>query len=130
MVYGFDLDGTLDRPQLANLANLLFDLGFQVHVITAHAIGVAGYYATREAKEKKMEKLGVNYTKLHLCSGHTYSEVGMDKARVIREEGIDIMFDDSTTFCNVMSELTEAVIMRVREPNDRRFKGVSGNART
>lgn len=130
MTFAFDLDGTLDRPELAQLANLLFDAGHDIHVITAHAIAVAGYYATRESKVKKLDKLGVRYTKLHLASGANYSEVGLDKARVIREEGIEVMFDDSTTFCNMMAEYSNAVVLRVREPNERRFEGVSGDKRS
>jgi len=116
---GFDLDGTLDRPELAQLARVLYDAGCEIHVITANAIAVAKYYQTREDKEKKLLRLGVLYTELHLAAGTTFSEVGQEKARIIREQGIEVMFDDSTTFCNMMEEHSDAVILRVREPNER-----------
>jgi hypothetical protein len=118
MKIGFDLDGTLDRPQLATLARYLHEEGHEVHVITCSRIAQFGYSETRDNKVKKLLRLAVPYTKLHLVEGGTYSEAGVAKAGVIEREGIELMFDDSPTFCEIMTGLTKAVILRVKEPMD------------
>ena len=117
MKIGFDLDGTLDRPELARLANMYMDAGFEVHVITVVQLGQAGYITTKAEKIKKLAKLGVRYTKLHLVRGETYSACGVAKAEVINEEGIIMMFDDAPTFVKMTVKFTKnCTVLEVQPP--------------
>jgi hypothetical protein len=115
---GFDLDGTLDRPELTKLANMYYDAGFEVHVITVSQLAQAGYITTRAEKMKKLSKLGVKYTKLHLVRGATYTECGMAKADVINAEGIVLMFDDAPTFVKMMVKFTKSCTVLEVQPLD------------
>jgi hypothetical protein len=115
---GFDLDGTLDRPELAKLANQYYSTGHEVHVITVVQLGQAGYVTTRKAKIDKLAKLGVKYTKLHLVRGQTYSECGIAKAEVINKEGIVLMFDDAPTFVKMMVKFTRGCTVLEVQPDE------------
>jgi hypothetical protein len=115
---GFDLDGTLDRPELAKLANQYYSTGHEVHVITVNRLGMMHYTASRHDKVKKLAKLGVKYTKLHLVGGETYSECGIAKAEIITREGIVLMFDDSPTFVKMMMKYTTGCTILEVQPEE------------
>lgn len=116
-IIGFDLDSTLDRPELAALARQLYETGaYEIHVVTVGRIASSGYETPRAAKMAKLKALDVPYHYLHLAGGETFESAGRNKAEIINKMGIQIMFDDSTTFCNEMAANTDAVILRVRPP--------------
>jgi len=113
MKIGFDLDMTLDRPELAELAGMLFSKGCEIHIITVARMG-DGYHSTREQKQEKLKQLGVPYHYLHLVGGDSFEQAGLRKASVVAREGIKIFIDDSSTFCTVVADQTDAVVLRVR----------------
>lgn len=122
MRLGFDLDGTLDHPELKDLCNLLYDAGAQIHIITVGALASAGYESTAQRKRDKLQALGVKYHHLHLIVAATAEEAGDEKAAICEYHSIKVMIDDSETFVNQMIQGTEAIILHVRmagEPGGR-----------
>lgn len=91
MKCGFDLDGTLDHPEIRNLCNALFDAGHEVHILTGY--WPTGNY-TEQMKHDKIARLGVRYTQLHLCEGASMAEIGQTKAAILNRYGIEFMIDD------------------------------------
>lgn len=110
MKYGFDLDGTLDHPELLALANLLFDAGHEVHVLTGFVPG-GGYTSLK--KYEKLARLGVRCTAVHLCEGETNEEIGYSKAVVLNRLGIPFMVDDDPVFVRQMAYYSGARILMV-----------------
>lgn len=117
MKFGFDLDGTLDRPEIAEMARALFRAGHEIHVITVGRLGPRAW-GTIELKKLRLESLGVPYTKVHIVEGDTYTEAGQAKAAVINREDIVTMIDDSTTMSKEMARGTGASIMFLRDYGD------------
>ena len=121
MNIGFDLDGTLDHPELVRLCNLLYDAGAIIHIITVAGLGVADYMSNEAKKRDKLYRLGVKYHHLHLVTGETFEEAGDEKAAKCEYYGIEVMIDDSSTFVKQMLHGTTAVVLHVRvagEPGD------------
>ena len=118
MKVGFDLDGTLDRPEIARLANMYYDAGIEVHVITVVQLGQTGYITTRKAKMDKLTLLGVRYTKLHLVRGQTYNECGIAKADVINAEGIVLMIDDAPSFVKMIVKHAPGCLVLEVQPDE------------
>jgi hypothetical protein len=114
MKIAFDLDGTLDHPELTRLCNLLYDAGAEIHIITAGAIGEAGYEASVERKQAKLLALGVSYHQLHVVTGETFEEAGQEKAAKCEYYGIDVVIDDSSSFVHELIRGTTAVVLHVR----------------
>lgn len=94
--YGFDLDGTLDIPSIAKLANDLYDAGHDIYIITG-GFSDSGEWTISE-REKKLAKLGVQYTEIIRCLKPTFEEIGKEKGRVCKERKISLLFDDSDTY--------------------------------
>src|SRR5689334_11256222 len=109
--YGFDLDNTLDRPAIAQLARDLFAAGHEVHIITAIEANAdnARYLETFT----KINRLQVPFTKVHITLGYTLEEMGALKANIIEAHGITMMLDDSPTFCREIMLGSEAQVLRV-----------------
>jgi hypothetical protein len=114
MRIAFDLDGTLDHPELTELCNLLHDAGAEIHIITVGMLKECGYEATVAKKREKLEHLGVRYHFLHVVGGDTYEEAGQEKAAKCEYLGIKVMVDDSSAFVHEMIRGTMAVILHVR----------------
>lgn len=112
MKFGFDLDGTLDREEVAEMARALYNAGHEIHVLTVGRLGPR-YESTRELKELKLAHLKVPYSFLHLVEGDNFSEAGYAKAQIINREGIVTMIDDSSTMCHKMAEYTTAAVMHL-----------------
>ena len=58
MRIGFDLDGTLDRPHILDLALMLLDSGHEIHIITG-IYDEAGDWQNEEAKIAKINGLRI-----------------------------------------------------------------------
>ena len=99
--YAFDLDGTLDRPELAQLARDLFAAGHEVHIVTGARADVGEW--TIAARQEKLASLAVNYTLIHRCFGATHDAVGSEKRRVCDEIGALLMFDDAPSYIKELS---------------------------
>ena len=110
MKWGFDLDGTLDHEEIRDLANVLYDAGHEVHVLTGFCPDT-GY--TAEMKMAKIKRLGVRCTKVHLCEGDSMEEIGYSKAQTLRYHDIRFMVDDDPTFVKVMTHYSTARILMV-----------------
>lgn len=113
---GFDLDGTLDRPEIAALARVLFAAGVEIHIITAGYVGETEETAAEMVarKEARLEFLGVPYSKLHIVTGQSFEEAGQEKAAIINYYELPIMFDDAPTFVKEMVEGTSAMILHLK----------------
>ena len=96
MRYAFDLDGTLDVPEIAGLANALHAAGHEVYVVTG-AVTDTGEW-TMEARIEKCARLGVKYTKIIRCFGDSLDAIGAKKAQALKELGAALMFEDSIPF--------------------------------
>lgn len=60
MRVAFDLDGTLDRPAIRDLALVLLKAGHEVHIITGVFLEAGEWQSTAE-KRKKITRLGIPY---------------------------------------------------------------------
>lgn len=136
MKVGFDLDGTLDKAHLAELARFLLDAGVEVHVITG-IFDEAGDWQSEDAKWRKLGRIGlVQYVKtsppaiikdprLHVHFLHAVSEqhsrdyrladLGLRKGALCEELGITIFFDDSEKYMEMMPKMTgDTTLLHVR----------------
>ncbi len=125
---GFDLDGTLDQPEIAALARVLFAAGIEIHVVTVGAVQGQSMGAGDEKKivtaedadamyARKVERLSildVPFTKLHVVTGETFEEAGEEKAAILNYSEIPIMIDDSPTFVKEMVFATSAMILHLK----------------
>lgn len=108
--YGFDLDGTLDRPALRDLCNALYDAGHQTYVITG-GFEDSGEW-TEEARRQRLADLGVRCTELRRCIALGFPLIAELKKRVCEELKIDVYFDDMVTYLEPIQR-TSTVCLRV-----------------
>lgn len=91
--YGFDLDGTLDLPGIAQLANDLYDAGHQVYVITG-GLADSGEW-TFPARKARLAELGIHYTEIIRCIDADINQMGRLKGEACARLGIAVLLDDS-----------------------------------
>jgi hypothetical protein len=135
MTVGFDLDGTLDQPALRELARTLLAAGVAVHVISGMFPDGQDWQG-REAKGRKMDRLGIPWTWSHVPSvaGHAVLHVveavpvsaikdlnyvlrdlGLRKGVLCEAYGIDIFIDDSQTYCEMIPRMSATLALQVRK---------------
>ena len=132
MRVAFDLDGTLDKPALCDLAKLLINEGNEVHIITG-IFDEAGEWQNELAKMQKLDRLGIEWERADEGSGgyrarvhflhameHTFgrdyrlADLGLRKAEITQRFGISMIFDDSETYCKIMPAMNgDLTILRV-----------------
>lgn len=95
-VYAFDLDNTLERPEIAQLANDLYDAGHEVHVVTG-GLADSGEW-TMEARKARLAENGVRYTSLRRCLDPDIRNIGAIKGSVCHELGASVIFDDRADY--------------------------------
>lgn len=132
MTFGFDLDGTLDSPAVAELARTLILAGVSVHIITG-TFGESGDYQSAEAKERKLVRLRIpfvfpvtddsgrplrTYTPglatLHVLTAvdpsygteYRLRDLGLRKGSLCEELGIDLFVDDSELYCEMIPKMS------------------------
>lgn len=113
----FDLDGVLDRPEMAALARFLYAAGVEIHVITVGAPDNETAEATKVMYARKVERLAfldVPYTTLHVVTGKDREEEGEEKAALLNYYAIPIMVDDSIDFVESMVENSTAMILHLQ----------------
>jgi len=132
MKIGFDLDGTLDRVEIQNLAHALLLGGHRVYVLTGCFLE-AGEWQNYEAKYEKLGRMGfawedqdgwklqdnmfieifdaVDHKKFD--RDYRLADIGLRKGDFIAREGIEIMFDDSELYVAMMPKMCGAQIVRV-----------------
>lgn len=94
--YGFDLDGVLSRPALAQLANDLYDAGHDVYVVTG-ALADTGEW-TLPARRLQLKRYGVRYTEILRVMDPDLGRIGELKGRVCDQFGITVLIDDSLLY--------------------------------
>jgi len=104
--YGFDLDGTLDRPGIAQLASDLFDAGHEVWVITG-GLADAGEW-TMQAREQKLASLGVRYTGIVRCIDPDVRRIGALKGEQCTRLGVVVMLDNDRPYLNGMAATSDS----------------------
>ena len=110
-VYGFDLDGTLDRPALAQLANDLYDAGHEVYVITG-GLADAGEW-TLAAREQRLAELGVRCTGIVRCLDPDTGKIGALKGLECSRLGISVLLDDSIYYLSSITMFSNVVRLLV-----------------
>jgi len=112
--YGFDLDGTLDRTVLRQLATDLHEAGHEIHVLTGAMEDIGEW--TAQARREKIDGLGLPWIpdeRIHRCFGKSLEEIGREKGRALDRLGIKLMLDDSPTFVREMTNESNALILYV-----------------
>jgi hypothetical protein len=130
---GFDLDGTLDRPALRDLALSLAAAGHEVHIISGCFLE-AGDWQDHFSKWKKLVRLGlasggsgigyapipgVHVTILDAVDHEKFdrdyrlADLGLRKGAYIERNRIEVMFDDSELYCKVMPSMCGAQVVQV-----------------
>lgn len=133
MRIGFDLDGTLDRPALAELAKSLLADGHEVHIITG-VFDEAGDWQNGAAKYVKLVGLGIQCHEypavrqhgtamLHVLHAVDVSfgleyrlrDLGLRKGALCHKFGITMFFDDSETYCEMLPKMSGSTqVLHVR----------------
>lgn len=139
MKFGFDLDGTLDKKELADLARVLLDAGHEVHVITG-VFPDAGDWQSPDAKRAKVLRLGFSYKEmippmnmteqhglhprkvtLHILNADItlgredrLIGLGLQKGALCETLGIQVFLDDSELYCKMIPSMAGGVsVLRV-----------------
>jgi len=136
MIVGFDLDGTLDKPELAELAKYFLAGGHIVHVITS-TFPESGPWQSMESKFAKLVRIGIpmnhDLTNKNPIRGHAtlhvllpidkdvepsidarLRDLGLQKGNLTQRLGCDLFFDDSATFCEMIPRMDGHVtVLRV-----------------
>jgi len=95
-IYAFDLDGTLDRLELAQLARDLHAAGHEIHIVTGALADIGEW--TLAAREAKLAQLNVPYTTIQRCFGSTYEEIGRRKKEVCDALAVTVVLDDANSY--------------------------------
>jgi hypothetical protein len=136
MRVGFDLDGTLDRPRIAELAKVLAGLGHEVHCITGVFPEAVGWQDAA-AKRRKMRRLGFPFVEcrhpvftespkwpvaeigeliLHILDAvpatfdraYRLADLGLRKGALCEELGIELFIEDSELYAEMIPKMSGA----------------------
>ena len=143
MKYAFDLDGTLDRPGVAELCRSLLERGDEVHAITG-VFDESGDWQSDVFKAQKLSRQRIPFTRapedwykidlllktmakhtamLHVLHAvpETYSreyrlaDLGLRKGALCEFLGVGMLFDDSPTYCEMAPRMHgNLIVMHVR----------------
>jgi hypothetical protein len=118
MIVGFDLDGTLDKPALAELALALDRSGHEVHVISGMFPDAP--WQNEIHKKAKMERLGlhrISYSgRLHILEAipvdtnkdlnYVLRDLGLRKGALCEQLGITMFFEDSEIYADMIPKMS------------------------
>lgn len=137
MKVGFDLDGTLDKDAIAKVCTALLLGGHEVYIITG-IFNEAGAWQSSDAKFKKLARLGIPFVwirddneglswtsrgpntakliTLHAVDpsfGVEYRlrDLGLRKGALTEELGIELFFDDSELYMEMMPKMNGGVTL-------------------
>jgi hypothetical protein len=135
MRVAFDLDGTLDRPAIADLARVLLAGGHEVHIITG-VFSEAGDWQGAATKRKKLRRIGIPFhedenmlgetirvidqfpqqgARLHILYAVDHEkydrdyrlvDLGLRKGALCEQLGIDLVIDDSEMYCKYIPAMS------------------------
>jgi hypothetical protein len=135
MIVGFDLDGTLDRPALAELCKRMISDGHDVHIITG-VFPEAKDWQDAPAKRRKMERLGIPFyepatelwkpdkARLYVLDAvpstfdrnYRLIDLGLRKGAGCEELGITLFYDDSSLYCEMIPKMSgNTLVLKVGE---------------
>lgn len=137
MKVAFDLDGTLDKLPVLELAKALLAAGHEVHVITGMFSDGQEWQGV-DAKRRKLSRLGLPYVLyrgpitaegssqavfLHVIEAipvsstknleYVLRDIGLRKGALLEELGITLLFDDSATYCDMVHRMSGATTAQV-----------------
>jgi len=92
--YGFDLDGTLDNPNITQLARDLYEAGHSIYVISAAHMDTP----TTEEKVQKLKDMGMDYTELIVVRDKNVDRLGLNKGVECERLGISVFFEDDAQY--------------------------------
>jgi len=125
------LDGTLDKPALANLCNALLKAGHEVHIITG-IFAEAGAWQGVEAKKDKLLRIGVPavtsefgwypgngvalmhpLTAVDVTFGLEYRlrDLALRKGDLSHKLGLEVFLDDSETYMTFMPVMNGGITL-------------------
>lgn len=128
MRIAFDLDGTLDRPAVTELAKALLAARHEVHIITG-VFDESGEWQAERAKRDKLTRLGIFHVMddlgdasypqqqpavLHVLHAvpETFSrdyrlaDMGLRKGALCEKLGVTVMIDDSEDYCKMIPKMS------------------------
>ena len=134
MRVGFDLDGTLDRFAVRDLALALLAAGHEVHIVSGCFLE-AGDWQDETAKLEKLVRLGLAQvgptfgkfkfsenlrimileavSHIEFDRDYRLADLGLRKGAYLEKNGISLMFDDSELYCKLMPAYCGAQIARI-----------------
>ena len=102
MTIAFDLDGTLDVPAIAAVFDALRVAGIDTIVLTG-AIEDSGEW-TMASREAKCAALGLVEPRIVRAFGTNIKEIAVEKARICKEVGVSLMFEDSLVYASEIAK--------------------------
>lgn len=122
MRVGFDLDGVLDHPAMADLYNTLAEQGHDVYVITG--VFPEADWQLAEEKWEKLDRNGLcKPTEFIILTAvgpefpleYRLRDLGLRKGNECEKHEIDIFFDDSELYCETIPKMCGRVkVVQVR----------------
>ena len=133
MKIGVDLDGTLDRPAILEMVKYFLAQGQEVHIVSGAFPDAE--WQNRQAKMNKLVRMGlateaepftyelVPGLTLHVIIAlpvgpnknldYVLRDLGMRKGTYCEMSGITLFFDDSQTYCDMISRVSGTLALRV-----------------
>lgn len=97
MKIAFDFGGVVcETPEFRELTKILLAAGVEVHLIT-----IAWPH---EGRAEFVEKMGIPFTGVHIIYEDGKISHGVEKVRVMKEIGCNILVDDSVNVINAVRE--------------------------
>lgn len=137
MKIGMDLDGTIDRPAVADLCRALIAAGHDVHIITG-VFKESGDWQGIEAKREKLTRRGISFVEnaehrsefslvnpavLHVLDAvgpefdrdYRLADLGLRKGALCEKLDLTLFIDDSLTYCEMIPKMSGGtVVLHVR----------------
>lgn len=134
MRVGFDLDGVLDIPVMADLLRALIEGGHEVHIITGTFTEATGWQDAA-AKREKLHRHGIPFVSegmpaanapvavLHILDAVPQSydqsyrlrDLGLRKGALCEKLGIKVFIDDSETYCELIPAMSgDTTVLHLR----------------
>src|SRR6266478_1724156 len=100
MKIGFDLDGTLDRPHIAELCRVLLAGSHEVHIITGVFPEALGWQ-DHKAHLHVLTAMPSTYDR-----AYRLTDLGLRKGALCEELGITLFLDDSALYCEMIPKMS------------------------
>jgi len=128
VIVGFDLDGTLEKPGMAQLLKTLLAAGHEVHIMSGVFLE-SGPWQDQTAKRMKLVRLQIPIMEpfdlqlareqrralLHIVEAvsnkefdrdYRLADIGLRKGALCFKYGVEIFFDDSALYCEMIPKMS------------------------